>query len=154
MSIDELILEKEKQYGCEFGEEQIKALKDIAITYAGFFDNQDKNDKGMFIIRCVGHYFCLPDDWYKDSSKKGDIITARQISMYFMKEFTKLKLREVAGFFKKLHSEDKKKHDNAVFSINKVLQYRDTDKAYREKLEELEYIIKTKIYMKPKEKQD
>lgn len=138
MSIEEIILDKSEKYYCDFDEHQKQAISEMMMTYAGFFSKVEMNNKAIFIISNVGKYFCLQEDWHKIYNKYGDIVTARQIAMYFMKMFTRLTLDEIAGFFDK-------KHDNAIWSIKKVKIYAETDKVYAAKLLELEFIIKSNM---------
>jgi chromosomal replication initiator protein len=78
----------------------------------------------LLIIQVVFDYFKVPLFYQAARIRKREIVLARQVSMYYMKESTTLSLSGIAGYFGQEHA-------NVIHGIKAVNNLRDTDKRFR-----------------------
>jgi chromosomal replication initiator protein len=72
----------------------------------------------------------------ESKSRKRIYVIPRQIAMYFLKMFTSLSLKSIGSKF------GERDHSTAIHSINTVKDLMDTDEDYRQKVKELEEILR------------
>lgn len=84
----------------------------------------------QIIIKTVAEYFHQDELNILSMSQERVYVTPRQLSMYFMKIYTKKSLAEIGKCF---HGRDKyKDHSTIIHAIKAVNNQIDTDKEYRE----------------------
>lgn len=71
-------------------------------------------------------------------SRKREYVKPRQVSMYLLKEYTKLSLGSIAFIFGQTHG-------NALHAIKIVENFMDTENEYKEMIEELKNKIDARI---------
>jgi chromosomal replication initiator protein len=100
-------------YLTDAGIKQYKAT----ISRQHFLDLKRKkatNENCENLIRLVFNHFKISFDLAKTKSRKREIIIARQLAMYFLRqEFYELSLQRIADFFDKDHS-------TVVYSIGQI----------------------------------
>ena len=138
MKPETILQEKANKYFVYFDDNQKTAILEAMQSYAKSFQTENKTDKAMFIIKEIGSYFGLPEDYNKLKSRKGELIKARQIAMYFIKKHTKLSLQVIGSLFNKDHS-------TVISALEKVNNYKETDKKYNIELINLKTILDEKI---------
>lgn len=138
MKPETILQEKANKYFVYFDDNQKTAILEAMQSYAKSFQTENKTDKAMFIIKEIGYYFGLPEDYNKLKSRKWELIKARQIAMYFIKKHTKLSLQVIGGLFNKNHS-------TVISALEKVNNYKETDKKYNIELINLKTILDGKI---------
>lgn len=85
-----------------------------------------------YIIRTVCEYFNLTEEQFHIKSRKREIVQARQIAMYFAKNYTKKSLAFI-GF-----CIGRKYHATAIYSVKTVKDLYGTDKKIRLWVNELD----------------
>jgi chromosomal replication initiator protein len=88
-----------------------------------------------YIQKVVCDYFKLPVEAIKSSSRKRDVVQARQIAMYFAKSLTKYSLASIGAQC------GGKDHATVLHSCRTVNNLMDTDKKFRSNVYELERMI-------------
>ena len=81
----------------------------------------------LLIIKIVFDYFQVPLFYQTVKIRKREIVLARQVSMYFMRQNTQLSYAEIAGEFLLDHA-------TAIHSLKAVNNLRDTDKHFKSDL--------------------
>lgn len=84
-----------------------------------------------FIQKVVCDYFTLPIELMKSKTRKREVVQARQIAMYFSKQFTKSSLATIG-----LHCGGKD-HATVLHACRTVNNLMDTDKRFRAYIDEL-----------------
>jgi len=75
----------------------------------------------LFIIQKVSEFYNLPIEGIISASRKKEIVKARGISMYFIKDYTKLSLARIGACFNSGTTKSKtKNHSTVLHSIKKV----------------------------------
>ncbi len=92
-----------------------------------------------FIIRTVAGYFELKPELLKSKSRKREIVQARQIAMYFSKEFTKASLTRIGAEF------GGKNHATVMYADKTVTNLTETDKNFRRYVDEIKSRIKNSM---------
>ncbi len=87
------------------------------------------------IIVIVAGYFKLQAKVLKMKTRKREVVTARQLAMYFAKKYTKKSLSEIGAAFNKDHS-------TVVHAIKTVKNLYETDKEFRIFLDDIERKLK------------
>lgn len=90
------------------------------------------------IQEIVADYFSISVDELKSKTRKKDIANARQIAMYFSKEYTKEPLRTIGDYF------GGKDHSTVVHACKTVSTRSNSDALYNRILEELLDLMKSK----------
>jgi chromosomal replication initiator protein len=116
--------------------------KEITIDLAkNMIDKVIRNTKKDitidYIQKVVCNYFSIPVDLIHSKTRKREIVQARQISMFFSKNFTKSSLTTIGS---KIGGKDHATVLHAYKTVNNLL---DTDKKFRLQVEEIEKKIKS-----------
>ncbi len=85
-----------------------------------------------YIQKVVCDYFDLPIEMLKSKTRKREVVQARQISMYFSKKMTKSSLANIGAHC------GGKDHATVLHACRTVINLSETDKQFRNYLEELE----------------
>ncbi|MEH0157917.1 chromosomal replication initiator protein DnaA [Limibacter armeniacum] len=93
--------------------------------------NTEKEITVEFIQQVVAEYFSISVEELKSKTRKKDIANARQIAMYFSKEYTKEPLKAIGDHF------GGRDHSTVVHASKTVSQKSDSDALYNRILEEL-----------------
>ncbi len=92
-----------------------------------------------YIQKVVCDYFNIPYDKINSKTRKREVVQARQLAMYFSKNFTKTSLAAIGS---KCGNKD---HATVLHACKTVKNLTDTDKNFRKYVDELENIIKIKL---------
>ncbi len=91
-----------------------------------------------FIQKTVAEYFDVTLDSLKAKTRKKEIVTARQVAMYFAKEFTSHSLKSIGYHF------GGRDHSTVIHSVQTVSDLVDTDKKFKASIQELQKKFKVK----------
>jgi chromosomal replication initiator protein len=91
------------------------------------------------IQKTVGEYFNIPLDKINSSTRKREIVQARQLAMFFSKSYTKHSLASIGS---KL---GKKDHATVLHACKTVKNLCDTDRDFKKSFDEIDNILKVKI---------
>ncbi|GAA4362346.1 chromosomal replication initiator protein DnaA [Hymenobacter saemangeumensis] len=84
-----------------------------------------------FIQKTVAAYFNIPVELLKDKTRKKEVVTARQVAMYFAKHHTSHTLKNIGFHF------GGRDHTTVMHSVQTVSDLVDSDKKFREQVDEL-----------------
>ncbi|TAH27477.1 MAG: chromosomal replication initiator protein DnaA [Cytophagales bacterium] len=84
-----------------------------------------------YIQKFVSDYFHVTIELLKDKTRKREIVVARQVSMYFAKEFTNMSLKSIGANF------GNRDHSTVIHAITAVNDMMDTDRKFKAMMEEL-----------------
>ncbi len=84
-----------------------------------------------FIQKTVADYFSIPVSLLKEKTRKKEIVTARQVAMYFTKEHTNHSLKTIGYHF------GGRDHATVIHSVQTVSDMIDSDKKFKEQILEL-----------------
>jgi chromosomal replication initiator protein len=109
--------------------------QEIDLALAGqvirnFVDHINKEITVENIQKLVAEHFNISVDQLKIRSRKREVVVARQLSMYFAKEFTTQSLKSIGESFAKDHS-------TVLYSHKKVMDLMDTDKLFKDTVDQL-----------------
>lgn len=90
-----------------------------------------------YIQKKVCEYFSLPTDVLQTKTRKREIVQARQIAMFFSKSMTKASLSSIGSVI------GGKDHATVLHACKTVANLIETDKQFRNQIEELEVKIKS-----------
>jgi chromosomal replication initiator protein len=93
-----------------------------------------------FIQKVVCDYYNIPVDMVKSKTRKREIVQARQIAMFFAKDFTKSSLKNIGSHF------GNRDHSTVIHACQTVNDLIDTDKKFRHDVDELGKRIKINTY--------
>ncbi|MGI4805688.1 MAG: chromosomal replication initiator protein DnaA, partial [Janthinobacterium lividum] len=104
--------------------------KEIDLTLArqmlkNFIKNSSKEISMESIQKLVCDYFEVPVEMVKSSTRKREIVQARQISMYLSKAHTKSSLKTIGQFF------GGRDHSTVIYACQTVEDLIDTDKKFK-----------------------
>ena len=91
-----------------------------------------------FIQKTVAEYFEVSVESLKAKTRKKEIVTARQVAMYFAKEFTSHSLKSIGYHF------GGRDHSTVIHSVQTVSDLIDTDKKFKASIQELQKKFKVK----------
>ena len=91
-----------------------------------------------FIQKTVAEYFVVTVESLKAKTRKKEIVTARQVAMYFAKEFTSHSLKSIGYHF------GGRDHSTVIHSVQTVSDLIDTDKKFKASIQELQKKFKVK----------
>lgn len=91
-----------------------------------------------YIQKTVSEYFHLSQDDLKDKTRKKEIVIARQIAMYFSKEYTNHSLKSIGYHF------GGRDHSTVIHAVQAVNDMIDVDAHFRGTLEDLKDKLKMK----------
>ena len=93
-----------------------------------------------FIQKTVSDYFKIDPKDLKDKTRKKEIVTARQIAMYFAKEYTNHSLKSIGYHF------GGRDHSTVIHAVQTVNDLIDTDHTIRNAVAELKKKFKMRSY--------
>jgi chromosomal replication initiator protein len=85
-----------------------------------------------YIQKTVCDFFNVPIEKLKETTRKRQIVQARQLSMFLAKSYTKNSLKVIGKHF------GNRDHSTVIHSCQTVLDLMDVDKEFRENVEELQ----------------
>ncbi|HVD98408.1 MAG TPA: chromosomal replication initiator protein DnaA [Cytophagaceae bacterium] len=91
-----------------------------------------------YIMKFVSEYFNVTIEQMKDKTRKREIVVARQVSMYFAKEYTNMSLKSIGSNF------GNRDHSTVIHAIQSVNDLMDTDKKFNATMQDLMKKIKLK----------
>lgn len=98
-----------------------------------------ETEVGMdFIQKTCADYFDIKVEDLKAKTRKKEIVTARQVAMYFAKEFTNHSLKSIGYHF------GGRDHSTVIHAVQTVNDLMDTDTAFRNAVNELKKKFKMK----------
>lgn len=93
-----------------------------------------------FIQKTVSDYFDIKLDDLKAKTRKKEIVTARQVAMYFSKEFTNHSLKSIGYHF------GGRDHSTVIHAVQTVNDLMETDTSFRNSVNELKKKFKMRSY--------
>lgn len=90
------------------------------------------------IQNLVAEHFNIPIEQIRSNSRKRDVVIARQLSMYFAKEFTQKSLKNIGESFGKDHS-------TVLYSHKQVRDLMDTDALFRDTVNQLKQKVELNL---------
>lgn len=91
-----------------------------------------------YIQKTVSEYFKVTIDQLKDKTRKKEIVMARQLAMYFSKEYTSSSLKTIGYHF------GGRDHSTVIHAVQTVNDLYDTDNAFKRSVDELRKKLKLK----------
>ena len=91
-----------------------------------------------YIQKFVADYFGVTVDSLKAKTRKREIVVARQVAMYFAKEYTNLSLKSIGFHF------GSRDHSTVIHALTAVSDQMDTDRKFNTTIQELTKKIKLK----------
>jgi chromosomal replication initiator protein len=89
-----------------------------------------------YIQKIVSDYFGLPPEGINANSRKREIVLARQMAMYFAKQYTKLPYATIGAHF------GNRDHATVLYACRSIKNLNDTDKKVKLYVEEIEKKMK------------
>jgi len=114
----------------------IKLAKEIVSQYINFVSHELTIDN---IKDLVAKYFEVPVEKLDGKTRIRNIVEARQLAMYFCKEYTDETLKAIGKSF------GKRDHSTVLYSIKAVQNARTTDMLFRDKLDDIQKEIKNNL---------
>jgi chromosomal replication initiator protein len=108
-------------------------------TVMSFVKHTTKEISLDMIQKTVCDYFEVPVEKLKEPTRKRQFVQARQLSMYFAKEFTKASLKNIGQQF------GGRDHSTVIHSCQAVRNQIDTDEDFKEAVEELKKTNRNKF---------
>jgi chromosomal replication initiator protein len=108
-------------------------------TVMSFVKHTTKEISLDMIQKTVCDYFEVPVEKLKEPTRKRQFVQARQLSMYFAKEFTKASLKNIGQQF------GGRDHSTVIHSCQAVRNQIDTDEDFKEAVEELKKRIEISL---------
>jgi len=93
-----------------------------------------------FIQKSVSEYYGIALDDLKAKTRKKEIVTARQVAMYFCKEFTNHSLKSIGYHF------GGRDHSTVIHAVQTVNDIMETDSSFRNSVLELKKKFKMRSY--------
>lgn len=100
-------------------------LKLAKAMLKNFIDNSHKEISIEYIEKLVCEYFEISTEMVRSKTRKRDIVQARQISMYFAKNYTNASLKSIGAFF------GGRDHSTVIYACQTVDDLIDTDKRFK-----------------------
>lgn len=91
-----------------------------------------------YIQKTVSDYFKIPQDDLKAKTRKKEIVIARQVAMYFSKDYTSHSLKSIGYHF------GGRDHSTVIHAVQSVNDMLDTDSKFRYSIDELKKKLKIK----------
>ena len=91
-----------------------------------------------YIQKTVSEFFKVSIDQLKDKTRKKEIVMARQLAMYFSKEYTSLSLKSIGYHF------GGRDHSTVIHAVQTVNDLYDTDNTFKKSVDELRKKLKLK----------
>jgi chromosomal replication initiator protein len=100
-----------------------------------------ENEVGIdFIQKTVSDYFDIKTEDLKAKTRKKEIVTARQVAMYFSKEFTNHSLKSIGYHF------GGRDHSTVIHAVQTVNDLMETDATFRNSVNDLKKKLKMRSY--------
>ena len=114
--------------------------KEIDIDLAShivknFVKNANREISIESIQKIVSDYFQLPVEKLKEKTRKREVVQARQISMYFAKQYTKVSLKTIGLHF------GGRDHSTVIHALNTVRDLMTWDRDFRRYVDEIQQKI-------------
>ena len=93
-----------------------------------------------FIQKAVADYYSIQVDELKDKTRKKEIVIARQVAMYFCKDFTNHSLKSIGYHF------GGRDHSTVIHAMQTVNDIMETDSSFRNAVNELKKKFKMRSY--------
>ncbi len=114
---------------------------DLAKKVVKKFTVETKKEINVeFIQNTVADYYGIPIEQLVSKSRKRNIVTARQLSMYLSKKLTSQSLKDIGAHF------GGKDHSTVIYSCTSVDNLISTNDAFKLSVEEIEKKIKMSVY--------
>jgi chromosomal replication initiator protein len=91
-----------------------------------------------YIQKFVADYFSVTVESLKAKTRKREIVVARQVAMYFAKEYTNLSLKSIGYHF------GSRDHSTVIHALTSVSDLMDTDRKFNASMQELTKKLKLK----------
>lgn len=91
-----------------------------------------------YIQKTVSEFFKVSIDQLKDKTRKKEIVMARQLAMYFSKEYTNLSLKSIGYHY------GGRDHSTVIHAVQTVNDLYDTDNTFKRTVDELRKKLKLK----------
>jgi chromosomal replication initiator protein len=91
-----------------------------------------------YIQKSVADYFDLSLEQLVDKTRKKEVVLARQLGMFFAKEYTNLSLQTIGQYF------GKRDHSTVIHAINCVNDLIETDRKFKKSYQDLQKKLKVK----------
>lgn len=91
-----------------------------------------------YIQKTVSEFFKVSIDQLKDKTRKKEIVMARQLAMFFAKEYTSLSLKSIGYHF------GGRDHSTVIHAVQTVNDMYDTDSSFKKATDELRKKLKLK----------
>lgn len=104
-----------------------------------FNNNVTKDLSIAFIQKTVGDYYTISEEQLKGKSRKREIVQARQVAMYFVKQFTDFSLKHIGQQF------GNRDHSTVIHSCQVVSDIMDTDPEFQNNIAEVRRLIKMNL---------
>ena len=89
-----------------------------------------------YIQKAVAAYFNITQDMMKSKSRKRELVVARQVAMYFSKEYTNHSLKSIGQHF------GGRDHSTVIHAVQAVNDMLETDSKFKNSVHELSRKIK------------
>lgn len=119
-----------------------KAEIDVSLAkkiVKNFVKNISREVSVDFIQKQVAEYFDVPVELLKERTRKRAIVQARQLSMYFAKQFTNKSLKSIGDFF------GGRDHSTVIHSNQAIENLIETDDEFADAVQEIQKIIEMNV---------
>ena len=100
-------------------------------TIQNIVQNIDSEVSIDYIQKFISEYFNVTVDLLKAKTRKREIVVARQVAMYFAKEYTNLSLKSIGYNF------GNRDHSTVIHALTSVNDMMDTDRKFNSTMQEL-----------------
>ncbi len=100
------------------------------------------------IVQIVCYKTGVKESQLIEKTRKREIVQSRQISMYFMKKYTKLSLQSIGDYFYNPLIHHVYDHATVLHALTTVNNLIETDKFYKSMVDDIERNIKIKLDVK------
>jgi chromosomal replication initiator protein len=94
-----------------------------------------------YIQKSIAEYFDLTLEQLVDKTRKKEVVVARQLGMYFAKEYTNLSLQTIGQHF------GKRDHSTVIHAINCVNDLIETDRKFKKSYQDLQKKLKIRTVL-------
>ena len=120
---------------------RVEISLELAKTVIKNFIKDIETEVGIeFIQKSVSEYYGIHTDELKAKTRKKEIVIARQVAMYFSKEFTNHSLKSIGYHF------GGRDHSTVIHAVQTVNDMIETDSGFRNSVNELKKKFKMRSY--------
>ncbi|MBN7811141.1 chromosomal replication initiator protein DnaA [Algoriphagus sp. H41] len=120
---------------------RVEVSLELAKTVIKNFIKDIETEVGIeFIQKSVSEYYGIHTDELKAKTRKKEIVIARQVAMYFSKEFTNHSLKSIGYHF------GGRDHSTVIHAVQTVNDMIETDSGFRNSVNELKKKFKMRSY--------